>query len=300
MKQVTIQNGNIILVVLDYGATLQKLMLKNSDGSFTNVVVGYEYPSQYLDDEKFLGACIGRYAGRIAKEFVLDRETYPLYNENGIHLHGGKKGFGKKYWKFEKVHKGEEPYVKLSYLSPHLEEGYPGNLKTTVTYVLKQNTVRIIHEATTDRTTVVNLTNHSYFRLDNENSVSDYCLKLNCPQYLETKSNLLPTGRVLATKDSHFDFSTAKPIAKVNFDTPFVIDAKSTVAAECSSQKSGITLEVATNQPSMVVYTPQDFAAICFETQNVPDAPNHSHFPNCILRPKERYRNISEFRFSKN
>lgn len=287
-------------MVLDYGAIIQKLMLKNRDGSYTNVVVGYDYPSQYLDDKYSLGACIGRYAGRIAKEFSLDRETYPLYNENGVHLHGGKEGFGKKYWKFEEVNHGKEPYVKLSYLSRHLEEGYPGNLKTTVTYVLKGNALRIIHEAVTDRTTVVNLTNHSYFRLDSEATVKDYRLKLNCPRYLETKSNLLPTGRVLATKNSPFDFSTVKPINGVSFDTPLVIDPASTVAAECHSPKSGISLQVATNQPAMVVYTPKDFPAICFETQNVPDAPNHEHFPNSVLRPREKYQNISEFRFSQN
>lgn len=287
-------------MVLDYGAIIQKLMLKNEDGSYTNVVVGYDYPSQYLNDTYSLGACIGRYAGRISKGFSLDRETYPLYNENGVHLHGGKEGFGKKYWKFEEVNHGENPYVRLSYESPHLEEGYPGNLKTTVTYVLKGKALRIIHEAVTDRTTVVNLTNHSYFRLDAEDSIKNYRLKLNCPRYLETKANLLPTGRVLATKGSPFDFTTVKPINGVRLDTPFVIDPASTVAAECHSPNSGISIQVATNQPSMVVYTPKDFPAICFETQNVPDAPNHEHFPSSVLRPREKYRNISEFRFSQN
>ncbi len=299
LKQVTIQNENIILVVLDYGAIIQKLLLKNEDGTYTNVVVGLEYPSKYLEDRISLGACVGRFAGRISKEFVLDRENYPLYNVNGVHLHGGKNGFAKKYWTFEEVQKGVEPYVKLSYLSKHLEEGYPGNLKTTVTYKLNGNTLHIAHEAITDLTTVVNLTNHSYFRLDDEDSVDDYRLQLNCHEYAETYENLLPTGKLLLTKDTEYDFSKEKPIGSVRFDDPLIVDIKSSSAAKCSSKKSGISMEVVTNQPAMVVYTPKAFAAICFETQNLPDAPNHNNFPNCILKPGERYRNVSEFRFSR-
>lgn len=298
LKQATIQNDNIILVVLDYGAIIQKVLLKCDDGSYTNVVVGLEYPSEYLEDKISLGACIGRFAGRIAKQFILDREVYPLYNENGVHLHGGKKGFAKKYWNFEEVKHGDEPHIKLSYLSKHLEEGYPGNLKTTVTYALKGNRLSVTHEATTDRTTIVNLTNHSYFCLDDSDSISDYRLELNCPQYAETYENLLPTGKILPTKETKYDFSKEKPIGNVSFDDPFIVDLKSNVAAKCTSEKSGISMEVVTNQPAMVVYTPKAFPAICFETQNLPDAPNHSNFPNCILRPGERYRNVSEFRFT--
>ena len=299
MKQVTIQNESIILVVLDYGAVIQKLLLKDNDGTYTNVVVGLEYPSMYLEDTVSLGACVGRFAGRISKQFVLDRETYPLYNENGVHLHGGKKGFAKRHWEFEEVKQGDTPHVKLSYLSKHLEEGYPGNLKTTVTYTLIGSTLRITHEATTDRTTVLNLTNHSYFSLDDANSVNNYELQLNCYGYAETDDKQLPTGKLLSTKGTQYDFSKQKPIGNVHFDTPLIVDLKSPVAAKCSSKKSGISMEVVTNQPAMVVYTPKAFSAICFETQNLPDAPNHSNFPNSILRPRERYRNISEFRFSR-
>ena len=299
MKQVTIQNEHMILVVLDYGAIIQKLLLKEDDGTYTNVVVGLEYPSKYLEDKISLGACVGRFAGRISKEFILDRQIYQLYNENGVHLHGGKQGFAKKNWNFEEVKQGEEPYLKLSYLSKHLEEGYPGNLKTTVTYKLIGSTLQIAHEATTDRTTVVNLTNHSYFKLDDASSVDEYRLQLNCNHYAETYENLLPTGKLLPTKGSMYDFLAEKAIGNVRFDDPLVVDIKSPVAVKCSSKKSGISMEVVTNQPAMVVYTPKSFAAICFETQNLPDAPNHNNFPNCILKPGERYHNVSEFRFSR-
>ncbi|NNK76169.1 MAG: galactose mutarotase, partial [Maribacter sp.] len=126
MKQVTISNPFITLIVLDYGAIIQKLLVKDNEGRYTNVVVGYDYPSKYHSDTISLGACVGRYAGRISKGgFTLDRKNYSLYTEGGIHLHGGKEGFGKKNWTIEGVKHGDEPFVRLSYLSKHLEEGYP-------------------------------------------------------------------------------------------------------------------------------------------------------------------------------
>ncbi|MGB5436575.1 MAG: aldose epimerase family protein [Maribacter sp.] len=298
MKQVTISNPFITLIVLDYGAIIQKLLVKDDEGRYTNVVVGFDYPSQYHNDKASLGACIGRYAGRISKGgFTLDRKTYPLFNEKGVHLHGGKEGFSKKYWTIEEVHKGDEPFVRLSYFSKHLEEGYPGNLKVTVTYKISNNELHIIHEATTDFTTVVNLTNHSYFKLDNENGIDHYFLKLNCPKIVETHENLLPTGKLTPVKDTPYDFSSERQIGATRLDTPFATDDHSSFAAMVYSTKSGISMEVNTNQRGVVIYTPQHFPAICFETQNFPDAPNHPNFPSSVLRPSETYRNASIFKF---
>lgn len=298
MKQVTINNSFITLFVLDYGAVIQKLLVKDKDGKFANMVVGLEFPSDYPYDDKFLGACIGRYAGRISNGgFDLDRQHYPLYQQKGIHLHGGKHGFGKKDWTIEEVDRGAQPFVRLSYFSKHLEEGYPGNLKTTVTYKLVNNTLHIMHEATTDRTTVVNLTNHSYFRMDQESNIDNYALRLNCSQMVETLANKIPTGKIVPVKNTPFDFLEEKEIGSTRLDTPMVIDSKKDAAARVSSKKSGIMMEVSTNQPAMVVYTPSDFPAICFETQNYPDAPNHKNFPSSILRPGEVYKNNSTFTF---
>lgn len=298
MKQVTIRSHTIILIILDYGARIQKLLLKDKDGNYTNVVVGLEYPSHYLQDSVFLGACIGRYAGRIGKHFLLDRETYHLYAENGVHHNGGKEGFDKKVWNFEEVQHGEEPFVKLSYLSKHLEEGYPGNLKITVTYKLVGESLHILHEATTDRTTVVNLTNHSYFRLDDSNSLKDHRLQLNCPLRAETGANFLPSGTILSVEDTDYNFLVQKSIGNTTLNIPFVIDPKATYAAKVSSKKSGISMKITTDQPAIMAYIPEEFPAICLETQNLPDAPNHENFPNCVLRPGEKYRNESEFRFA--
>ena len=298
MKQVTISTPFITLIILDYGAIIQKLLVKDKNGKTTNVVVGYDFASKYLKDTACLGASVGRYAGRISNgSFELDRQTYNLHENRGIHLHGGKEGFHKKYWKFEAVNQGQEPFVTLSYLSRHLEEGYPGNLKTSVTYRLKDNELHISFKASTDRTTVLNLTNHSYFKLDEEDSIDSYQLKLNCPDYLETFDNLLPTGKLLAVKETKYDFLNEKPIGKKRLDTTFVQDLKAKIGAKLFSKKSGIGMEVRTNQAAVHVYTPLKFPAICFETQNFPDAPNHKHFPSSVLRPGEVYKNESLFKF---
>ncbi|WP_273566326.1 aldose epimerase family protein [Maribacter halichondriae] len=272
--------------------------MKDKEGNSRNVVVGYDYPSLYPTDKAFLGACVGRYAGRISKgKFELDRQTYPLFTEHGMHLHGGKEGFGKKYWTIEEVHRGKNPFVKLSYFSKHLEEGYPGNLNVFVTYRLVENTLQITHEAATDRTTVINLTNHSYFKLDDSESVNHYELQLNCSQMVETQENLLPTGNIITVKNTEYDFLNRKKIAGQPLDTPYIINPDAATAAKVSSKKSGISMEVSTNQPAVVVYTPPHFPGICFETQNYPDAPNQKNFPSSVLRPGERYLNDSKFTF---
>ena len=298
MKQVTISTPFITLIVLDYGAIIQKLLVKDKKGKSVNMVVGFNSTNKYLEDDKFLGACVGRFAGRISNGgFELDREMYHLHQKDGVHLHGGKEGFSKKYWVIEEVYQGREPFVKLSYHSKHLEEGYPGNLKVTVTYKLINNALHINHEASTDRTTIINLTNHSYFVLDNDFEVNDYKLQLHCSKMLEMHSNKLPTGDIVSVDHSPFDFRKEKQIENTNLDHAFVIDSNKTIVAQVSSEKSGIAMQIATNQPALVVYTPSEFPAICFESQNYPDAPNQKNFPNCKLRPGEVYKNESTFSF---
>lgn len=298
MNQVTIKNNFITLTVLDYGAIIQKLILKNKNGVDTNVVIGLEEPEQYLTDNKSLGACIGRYAGRISNgSFQISNTNYPIFSKDEVHLHGGKQGFGKRYWTIDQVHDGENPFVKLSYLSKDLEEGYPGNLKTTVTYKLVGSSLFIIHQATTDKATPVNLTNHSYFNLDGEDKIDHYQLRLSCPEYLETDAKLLPTGKLVSVKNTKYDFLKMKKIGDVRLDTPFVLDSTLTENTLLTSDKSGLSMEVITDQAGVVVYTPPAFAAICFETQNFPDAPNQPHFPNSILQPGETYHNETEFKF---
>lgn len=298
MKQVTISNEFITLMVLDYGATIQKLLVKGKDGKYTNAVVGYNHPSRYRLDDNYLGCCVGRFAGRISKGgFELDREQFYLHQEDGVHLHGGKEGFHQKYWKIEEVKQKDDPFVKLSYVSKHLEEGYPGNLTVNVTYKLVNNALQIVHEAITDRSTVVNLTNHSYFKLDDSPYIDNYELQLNCPLVLEVEENLLPTGNQIPVRGTENDFLIPREIGVQRLDTPFVKDMGSEKVAELYSPKSGISMKVYTNQPAVIVYTPLDFPGICFETQNYPDAPNQPDFPNSVLRPGETYNNIAIYKF---
>ncbi|MBU2996569.1 galactose mutarotase [Cellulophaga baltica] len=299
MNQITIKNDSITLTVIDYGAIIQKIIVKDKNGIPNNMVIGHDKPEDYLNDDMYLSACIGRYAGRIADgKFSLNGTDYTLFEDNGIHLHGGKKGFNQKYFTIEEVKESEEPFIKLSYLSPHLEEGYPGNLKVMVTYALIGNSLKITHEATTDKTTVLNLTNHAYFKLDNQPTVSNYNLELGCSRKLETNDKLLPSGNFVNIAGTSYDFRTKKKINDIKLDTPFEIDHNRTKAASVNSEVTGITMEVTTNQPALIVYTPPVTGSICFETQNFPDAPNQNNFPSSKLEPGEKYFNESFFTFS--
>ncbi|MCX2720447.1 aldose epimerase family protein [Lentiprolixibacter aurantiacus] len=296
MEQVSIKNDYLSLKVLNYGARIQELLFRDKSGNWQNTVVGFEDPEEYLHDAISLGACVGRFAGRISSGgFTLDDVFYPLYNEKGVHLHGGKEGFARKFWEIREVHEGEDPFVKLAYTSPHLEEGYPGRLQVLVTYQLIKGNLRISHEAITDRNTVVNLTNHSYFKMDEEPNISHYLLQLGCRQYLETHSNLLPTEKLLDVYGTAFDFQQSRAIGETRFDTPLVLHTD--FAGSVYSPVSGIRMRVTTNQPAVVVYTPPSFAGICFETQNYPDAPNISTFPSSLLKAGESYLNQSVFTF---
>lgn len=298
MKQVTIKNDCISLTVLDYGAIIQKIELQNKHNDLINVVAGFEDPNDYLSDRIFLGACVGRYAGRISNGgFRINGKEYILDSKDGVHLHGGKYGFGKKYWTINSVDHSNEPSVELSYKSRAMEEGYPGELKVKVTYKLVGRSLHITHQAVTDETTVINLTNHSYFHLDDLKNINHYRLQLNSQKTLETFNNQLPTGNIIETKNSQFDFREEKAIDSQALDTTFILDNNQDVAASVYSPESGILMKLRTNQPSVVVYRPPGFAALCFETQNFPDAPNHKHFPSALLRSGETYINASIFEF---
>jgi len=298
MNQITIKNQYISLTALNYGAIIQRLEVVDCNNVRRNIVVGFEDKEQYLDNPRYLGACVGRFAGRISQEHItINDQKYPLSASEGIHLHGGVSGFDQKYWIATVLEDQENPTLEFYYTSKDMEEGYPGNLKVTVQYILEKFGLRIIHKATTDKTTVLNLTNHSCFRLDDAPEIDHYLLSLNASEYLELRDNKLPTGNLLSTKDSEFDFQKSKKIGQQRFDTPFVLSDNTLCCAEVSSSQSGIAMEVYTNQPALVVFTPTDFPGICFETQNYPDAPHQKHFPTAVLQPEETYYHETFFKF---
>lgn len=315
-----VNSNGMELLISNLGATIIAINVPNKDNELVNVVVGLEpeaYASEaYLSDYTYLGASIGRYAGRISKgEFQLNGTTYPIYNEDGVHLHGGETGFDKKYWTVEALNNDLNPYVTFACESVHLDEGYPGNVKVSVTYKLTEsNEVKVTYKATTDAATPINLTNHAYFNLNGSGSVLDHKLRLNSEQVLDVDSQLIPSGKILNSKNTRFDFTNYEQIGRadfIGFDDTFVL-GKEEVKAVLYAPNTGIKMEVYTNQPASVIYTPVQlgslpylngvnytkFSAICFETQNFPDAPNHNNFPSSILQPGEEYKNESVFAFS--
>lgn len=298
MEQVTVKNAHLRLVVLNYGAIIQSLQFRDAGGQFTDLVVGREDPEDYLEDAAFLGACVGRFAGRISGgRLRIGNEDHPIPHRDGITLHGGERGFGKRYWSIESHSSGAETAeVQLTYTSPHGEEGFPGELRTRVVYRLTGKTLLVRHLAETDRPTVVNLTNHSYFKLDTAATIDHYRLRLGSGKRLETDARLLPTGRILDVSGTPYDFRQEREIGTTRLDTPYVLGPDQPAAA-LASHESRIRMEVSTNQPALVVYTPPHFPGICFETQGFPDAPNFRDFPGCELRPGQEYRNESRFRF---
>ena len=317
----TLKNANgLALQISNLGATVISVNVPDKNNNKVNVVVGLEaedYNKEpYLSNYSYLGASVGRYAGRISNgAFKVKGITYPIYNEEGVHLHGGKVGFDKKYWSIENLVEGENPLVTFFCKSAHLEEGYPGNLKVSVTYQLtEKNEVKITYKATTNATTPINLTNHAYFNLNGCDSVIDHKLKLNSAQYLEVNEQLIPSGKLIDSKNTRFDFNEESVIGRQDFegfDDSFVLGEES-LKATLTAPKTGIQMKVYSNQPASVIYTPvllnglpfkngvsySKFSAICFETQNFPDAPNNANFPSSILEPNEEYINESVWAFS--
>ncbi|MDV7186839.1 aldose epimerase family protein [Lutibacter sp. TH_r2] len=322
IEVIQLVNSNGMKVqVANFGATMISVEVPNKNNELVNVVAGLEKPSDYAEDfylenGLYLSSSVGRYAGRISTgKFNVDGKSYPIFNVDGVHLHGGKVGLDKKYWNVDEVVKGENPKVVLSCASEDGEEGYPGNLKVTVTYQLTEdNEVKITYKATTDKATPVNLTNHAYFNLNGKDSVLNHKLMINTSHYLDVDSQLIPSGKLNSSKGTRFDRNEISLLGRedfTGFDDTFVL-GEGELKAELSSAESGIKMQVFTNQPASVVYTPvqlpnlpyknnvtySKFSAICFETQNFPDAPNHANFPNSILKPNEEYCNKSIFKFS--
>lgn len=320
LKLITLKNSNGVEVdIINFGCTITSLRVPNKEGDLVNVVVGLSSPEDYLKKEYqskaiYLGATIGRYAGRISSgSFSIDGNKYNLQNENGVHLHGGKEGFDKKIWNIEDYK--ENKSVTFSYLSKDGEEGYPGNLKVKATFeLLKSNSLKITYKAETDKATPVNLTTHPYFNLNGRGSILKHDLEILSDAYLEVDKHLVPSGKKIGSKNTRFDFNEKSKIGRKDFkglDDAFVLREDKLRVATLFSEESGIKMQVFTNQLAMVVYTnpkfPElsfvdsaeyyDFPSICFEPQNYPDAPNQSSFPNSILKPGETYLNEIIYKF---
>ncbi|HYZ64737.1 MAG TPA: aldose epimerase family protein [Acetobacteraceae bacterium] len=322
VRRVTIEDG-IRIQVLTFGAILERIELP--DG--TNVALGLDNLEDYATRSPHFGAIAGRYAGRIGgARFMLDGVVYHLpRNEGGNTLHGGPHGFSKRVWSIERTSRDA---VTLAYVSADGEEGFPGRLQTRLTYSIAGQTLRIEYEATTDRPTVLNLTNHSYFNLGGEGSgdVYDHVVRIWGAEVLETDAASIPTGRFLEVEGTPFDFRTPHAIGErirvahpqivfgLGYDQCFVLDGRGMrQAAKVMHLQSGRALEVWTDQPGLQFYTGNKLTGalvgpsgrtyrsgdgFCLETQHYPDSPNHPNFPSTVLRPDHVFRSATEYRFS--
>ncbi|MBP6823877.1 MAG: galactose mutarotase [Acidobacteria bacterium] len=330
----TLSNKNGVEVkITNYGATVTSIKAPDRNGKFDDVTLGYDNIAGYLDKNPHLGALAGRYANRIAKgEFKLGGKTYTLAKNNGPnHLHGGPKGFYQQLWKATDATGKDGVAVKMTYLSKDGEEGYPGNLEATVTYTLTdQNELKIDYMATTDKETVVNLTNHSYFNLAGAGSgdVLNHQLKINSKQTTEIDKTLIPTGKMSPVAGTPFDFGKLTAIgAHINdkneqleigqgYDHNFVLDTGGNLTAqavEVYEPTTGRVMEVFTDQPGVQLYTANHLdgtiigkggktynkrGAFCLETQHYPDSPNKPNFPTTVLKPGDKYQTTTIYKFS--
>jgi len=332
----TLRNASGVKVrILTYGGAIQQLYIPDRKGCFCDVLGGYDCLDSYVRGDGYQGALIGRVGNRIAKgTFTLDGKEYRMFINNGPnHLHGGEFGFNAKIFDVVATEDTDTPSLSLRYVSPDGEEKYPGTLTVTVTYTLTaENGLRIRYVATTDKKTILNLTNHSYFNLAGyaTGSVLDHELYLDADTYLPTDTSLIPTGELRPVANTPFDFTVAKPIGQdIEADNADLTIAggydhcfnfrggashEPVLRATLYHRESGRKMDVYTNQPCVQVYTgnfltneefpfkgnfaqrPRSF--VCLETQHMPDSINHENFTDCTLSPGEVYDYTTEYRFS--
>ncbi len=300
------------LDVTDYGATVTSFRISDGTGRVRDIVLGFDDVADYaasfrLPAAPYMGAIVGRYAGRIAfGEFEWEGHRVRLSrNNNGHCLHGGKKGWSGRIWSLVSFHDGDNPSIRLQHVSLDGDMGFPGEVTVNVTYTLTEQDEFIIeYEATSDADTFVNLTHHSYFNLDGHTGdVRQQQMMVNSTRKLEADEENIPTGRILKLDHCPFDFTSPKNCPEA-IDTTFVLDDPSRPAATLFSPESQLQLLVYTDQPGVHIYVGGNcfgllagkekagyhpHSGICFETQHFPDAPNHPHFPSTVLRKDERY-----------
>jgi len=327
-----LKNGNMQVAITNYGARVVSIVVPDKNGKPTDVSVGFDAVQPYTEGaDTYFGAVVGRYGNRIAKgKFAVDGNQYTLATNNGANsLHGGNKGFSRVVWDAQQVN---DSTLVLAYLSKDGEEGYPGNLHSKVTYtLLSSDELKIDYEATTDKSTVVNLTNHTYFNLNGQGngSILNHMVMINADRYTPVDSTLIPTGKIEAVRGTPFDFTTATTIgARVNdttdqqirfgkgYDHNFVLNTKGNLhekAAEVSGDQSGIVMDVYTLEPGLQFYVgnfmngshaikggkKDDYrSAFCMETQHYPDSPNQPNFPSTRLNPGQQYKTTTIYAFS--
>lgn len=328
---VLVNSEGVEASVTNYGATLVSLKAPDRHGNFADLTAGYDDVSGYEAGKSYFGGTVGRYANRIARgEFSLNGVKYSLAKNNPPnHLHGGDNGFNKRWWTAEDVSTPQEPRVRLRYLSKDGEEGYPGNLIVAVTYALTEaNELKLDFEAATDKDTVLNLTNHSYFNLAAAGDVLGYEVTLFADYFIPVDATQIPSGEFQSVEGTPFDFRKPTAIGErigagneqlkigLGYDHTYVVNRSATdalvPAARAVEPKSGRVLEVFTTEPGVQFYTGNHLDGsqrgkgktytfrtyFCLEVQHFPDSPNHPNFPTTVLRPGETRRSQTIYKVS--
>ncbi|NQU22614.1 MAG: galactose mutarotase [Candidatus Nealsonbacteria bacterium] len=323
----TLTNDNGLKVgLITFGAMMTSVEVPDRDGKFANVTLFRDTLDDYIEGHPYFGCVAGRYANRIAKgKFTLDGKEYSLtINNDANHLHGGEVGFDKHVWKAKPIEADGSVGVRFSLTSPDGDQGYPGTLEASVTYSLNNdNELKMDYKATTDKPTVLNLTNHAYWNLAGAGSgdVLGHRLMINGDRYLPCDDELIPTGKVNEVKDTPMDFTKPKKVgARIDqveggYDHCYVLkEGKGkglTLCARLVDPGSGRVMEIRTSQPAVQLYTGnflegkisgggvayQKHFALCLETQHYPDSPNQPKFPSTVLRPGEKYHQVTVHKF---
>lgn len=327
LSLITIENNNIKAKLLNYGAILVELLVDDKDGKKENIVLTHKNIDSYIENPAYFGATIGRTSGRIANgKFKIDDKEYTLYKNYGQNSgHGGKEGFNKKIWDYKIIENEDEISVRFNYYSKDMEENYPGNLDVYIKYTLMDNKMIIEYNANTDKKTLCNLTNHSYFNLSGnyERDITNQLLYINSNKFLELNDKMIPTGRFIDVTDTPMDFRKEKNIGESleynysqiklanGLDHPWLLN-KSGNSITMIDYDSKRKMEISTSYPCVVIYSynfPNDenlkynkigkkHYGICFETQYEPDGINHNNMNSSILKPNENYYEITEYKFS--
>jgi aldose 1-epimerase len=330
----TLTNANgLVVKISNYGGTVMQLWVPDRDGKLEDIALGFDNIGDYEELSPYFGSLIGRYGNRIGKgKFTLDGKQYTLATNNDEnHLHGGVKGFDKVVWDAKPLEIRNGAALQLHYLSKDMEEGYPGNLDVTVVYTLtNKDELKIHYKATTDKPTVLNLTNHTYFNLAGQGNgdILGHKLMLNADHYTPVDAGLIPTGEIAPVEGTPFDFTEATAIgARINNDHPQLVygkgydhnwvlnkkDNEMSLAAKVYEPNSGRVMKIFTEEPSIQFYAGNfldgTFSgkddkvykhryAFCLETQHYPDSPNKPNFPSVVLRPGETYETTTVHKFT--
>ncbi|HNX25780.1 MAG TPA: aldose epimerase family protein [Phycisphaerae bacterium] len=330
VEKLTITNsGGMKIAAMNYGATLIRVEVPDRYGKMADVVLGFDNLRDYVEHNQFFGSTVGRYANRIAcGTFTLDGVDYQLaVNNNGNHLHGGDIGFDKKSWAAQVSH--HDNAVRFTYVSPDGEENYPGTLECNVTYSLgEDNDLRITYHAVTDKPTILNLTNHSYFNLAGRGNILNHMLSINAHRFTPTDENQIPTGEIRPVAGTPMDFVNLHRIGDRmdandeqlliggGYDHNWVLNktiaGELSLAARVEEYDTGRCLECHTTTPGIQLCTSNflnldvpgkkgmpltRYAAFCLETQYFPDSPNKPNFPSAVLRPGDIYKQVTVYKF---